>query len=136
MRRIVIGRHINGIPINPLEFLLDKEGKPMVFETEDAAKRYLREKGITEEEMYWMKFKEAGMVQVRNEKSCIEVCSEMNEWIDCIFLVDKKDEQETVKVLEKAFDDFWDQEDVCYGDWLKEKMEEAGIEFEMFFGEG
>ena len=135
MRRIVVGRHINGIPINPLEFLLDREGKPMVFETEEAAKSYLRRKGVKEEEMYWMKFKEAGMVQVRDERSCIEVCSEMNEWIDCIFLVDKNDEPEAVRVLEKAFDDFWEQEDVCYGDWLKEKMEEAGIEFEMFFGE-
>lgn len=135
MSRVVIGRHINRIPINPLEFLLDEGGKAMVFETEEAAKSYLREKGVTEEEMYWMKFKEAGMVQVRNEKSCIEVCSEMNEWIDCIFLVNKKDEPEAVKVLDKAFDDFWEQENVCYGDWLKEKMEEAGIEFEIFFGE-
>lgn len=135
MRRVVVGRHINGISINPMEFLLDDEEKPMVFKSEKDARNYLKVQGVTEEEMYWMKFKEAGMVQVRNERSCIEVCSEMNEWIDCIFLVDKKDEQEAVKILEKAFDDFWDQEDVCYGDWLEGKMEEAGIEFEVFYGE-
>lgn len=135
MRRVVTGRHINRIPLNPLEFLLDKKGRPMVFESEEAAKHYLRENGVTDHEMYWMKFKEAGMVTVREEKSCIEVYSEMNEWIECIFLVDKADEESAVRILEKAFDEFWEQEDVCYGDWLKEKMEEAGIEFEIFYAE-
>ena len=74
------------------------------------------------------------MVEISKESS-IRVQSSMTEWMNVIFLVSKKDEVKAGEVLQRAFDDFWEQEDVCYGDWLKEKMEEAGIEFEMFFGE-
>lgn len=45
-----------------------------------------------------------GMIQVRNH-ACIEVCSEMNEWIDCIFLVSSADAEKTEAVLEKVFDE-------------------------------
>lgn len=58
MKRIVVGRHINGITLNPLEYLLDEEGDPLIFESEGSAKKYLAEKGFTEEDMYWMVFEE------------------------------------------------------------------------------
>lgn len=58
MAGIVVGRHINGITINPLEYLLDEEGEPLVFESEEKAKEFLAEKGFTEEGMYWMVFEE------------------------------------------------------------------------------
>lgn len=47
------------------------------------------------------------MILVRKD-ACIEVCSDMNEWMDCIFLVNKEDEEAARIVLEKAFDEFWD----------------------------
>lgn len=58
MTGVVVGRHINGITINPLEYLLDEEGEPLVFESEEKAKEFLAEKGFTEEDMYWMVFEE------------------------------------------------------------------------------
>lgn len=73
------------------------------------------------------------MVLVRKDVCCIEVCSDMNEWMDCIFLVSKEDEKAARVVLEKAFDEFWDQENECYGDWLESKMKEAGLSFEAFY---
>lgn len=53
---IIVGRFINGIMLNDLEWLLDSDGELMPFETIDEAKAYLREKGFSDEEMYYMKF--------------------------------------------------------------------------------
>lgn len=75
------------------------------------------------------------MIQVRNDV-CIEVCSEMNEWINCVFLVSSADAEKAKAVLEKAFDEFWEQGDECYGDWLSGRMKEANIEFEVFYAGG
>lgn len=63
MKRIAVGRHINGITINPLEYLLDDEGDLMTFESEEKAKEFLAEKGYTEEDMYWMVFEEVDDVR-------------------------------------------------------------------------
>lgn len=55
---IVVGRHVNGITINPLEYLLDGDGELMTFETVEAAKEFLMLNGFSEAEMYWMTFEE------------------------------------------------------------------------------
>lgn len=58
MKRIAVGRHINGITINPLEYLLDDEGELMTFESEEKAKEFLAEKGFAEEDMYVVLYEE------------------------------------------------------------------------------
>ena len=55
---ITIGRHIEGITINPLEYVLDDNGEVMEFDSEDEAKAWLRKMGVSEEEIYWMVFEE------------------------------------------------------------------------------
>lgn len=65
--------------------------------------------------------------------TCIRVCSELNDWIDCIFIVDKMDAGKAVGILKQAFDDFWNQSDDCYGDWLEGHLEESGIQYEAFY---
>lgn len=57
MKGIIIGRHINGITLNPLEYILNEDGNPMMFETEDMAKDFLRECGFDDEDMYYLVFK-------------------------------------------------------------------------------
>jgi len=42
---IIVGRHINGITINPLEFILNGDGTEKTFENEDVAKDFLKSKG-------------------------------------------------------------------------------------------
>ena len=54
---VVIGRHIDGITINPLEYVLDKDGKAREFEDVGAAKAFLRDHGFTDDEIYWFVFK-------------------------------------------------------------------------------
>jgi len=54
--KVVIGRHINGITINPLEYLLDEDEEPMIFESEEIAKDFLKEKGFTDDDIYWFIF--------------------------------------------------------------------------------
>lgn len=58
MNGIIIGRHINGITLNPLEYVLDEDGELMVFETEDKAKNFLREHGFDDEDMEYLVFEE------------------------------------------------------------------------------
>lgn len=53
---VIVGRHINGITINPLEYLLDEDEEPMVFESEEVAKDFLKEKGFADDDIYWFVF--------------------------------------------------------------------------------
>ena len=56
MNEIIVGRHIEGISLNGLEYLLDDNGEIMKFPTEQHAIRYLKEHGAGDEEIYWFKF--------------------------------------------------------------------------------
>jgi len=54
---VFVKRHIEGITLNPLEYMLDAEsGKPMIFEDEAAAKAFLLENGETEDDLQWYVF--------------------------------------------------------------------------------
>ena len=44
--KIIVGRPINGISINGLEYLQDESGELMRFDTEAAAREYLFSKGM------------------------------------------------------------------------------------------
>lgn len=66
--------------------------------------------------------------------SAIRVSSVLNEWMDCVFLVRKDDEEKAIEALEKAWDDFWkDNEGGCYGDYLEERLASANIEFDSYY---
>lgn len=54
---VSVGRPINGISINPLEYLLDDDGNVMLFGDENEATNYLLSKGYEAENIYWMTFK-------------------------------------------------------------------------------
>ncbi len=53
---VVVSRHINGITINPLEYLLDDMGEMIVFRSEKRAKEYFKDQGWTGEQIYWLVF--------------------------------------------------------------------------------
>jgi hypothetical protein len=55
---ICIGRHIEGITLNPYEWLVEKGWKVKLFENEVEAKAYLKTNGYTDEEMEFLKFEE------------------------------------------------------------------------------
>lgn len=71
----------------------------------------------------------------RSRFCCIRVYADSIIWMDCIFLVDRKDEEKACTVLSKAYDDFWDDDSnhSCYGDFFEGRLTEAGIEFESFY---
>ena len=56
MNEIIVGRHINGITLNGLEYLLDESGDIMKFKSKEHAVRYLKEHGADDEEIYFMSF--------------------------------------------------------------------------------
>lgn len=75
------------------------------------------------------------MVRISND-SVIRVQSGTNEWMDAVFLVNKDDEEKARDVLQKAWDNFWEQgEGWCYGNFLEARMVEAGIAFESFYAD-
>jgi hypothetical protein len=57
---VIVGRHINGITINPLEYLLDDNDEVMEFISENAAKEFLKGKGFTDDEFYSLTFETMG----------------------------------------------------------------------------
>ena len=58
-KSVIVGRPINGISINGLEWLVDEDGYVEIFVGIDQAKEYLRSKGVTDEEMEDLTFKES-----------------------------------------------------------------------------
>lgn len=75
------------------------------------------------------------MVEILKD-SVIRVQSSMNEWLDCVFVVSKEDEEKAHDVLIKAWDSFWEDGDGwCYGNYLETKMVEAGITFDAYYAD-
>lgn len=48
---IIIGRYINGISINGLEYMNDNSGEVVHFKSLDCAKQFLRDHGVEEDEL-------------------------------------------------------------------------------------
>ena len=68
--------------------------------------------------------------------ACIRVRGCTNEWMDCIFLVDEKVKKKAARILQKAWDDLWEEgEDRCYGDLLGVRLTEADIRFDVYYAE-
>lgn len=68
------------------------------------------------------------------KESVIRVQSQLNDWMDCVFVVNKNDEQKARDVLEKAWDSFWEDVDGwCYGNYLEDKLMNAGIVFDAYY---
>lgn len=68
--------------------------------------------------------------------SAIILKSELNQWINiCIVIDPYEDFLKAVEVAEQAFDS-WFEEDTCdcIGDYIKLKLDEAELNYEMFFG--
>lgn len=58
-KAVIVGRPINGISINGLEYLMDDEGAYKIFDDIDAAKKFLMENGFDEENLEELVFKES-----------------------------------------------------------------------------
>jgi len=56
---VIVGRYMEGITINPLEYLLDDFGQVREFADEETAKAFLYDSGFTEDDIYWFTFKPA-----------------------------------------------------------------------------
>ena len=55
---VVVGRPINGITINGLEYILDDNGDVMEFDSEEEAVKFLTDHGVSSEEMEYLVFEE------------------------------------------------------------------------------
>lgn len=56
---VIVGRYINGVTINGLEYLQNDDGEVICFNGIAAAKAYLREHEVTDDEMEAMVFRES-----------------------------------------------------------------------------
>lgn len=56
---VCVTRPYDGITINEeVEYLLDDDGNIMYFPTENAARDYLRDRGLTDDDMEYLNFEE------------------------------------------------------------------------------
>lgn len=64
----------------------------------------------------------------------IRVCSELNDWIDVLFLiVNEKEVDDAVRILSKFYDRYWEEQTECYGDVLEAGLIAANIDFKSFY---
>lgn len=57
--KTIVGRHINGITINPLEYVLESEdGDIKEFDSKEDAIKFLLNVGADEEDLEWFVFEE------------------------------------------------------------------------------
>lgn len=69
---VIVGKHINGIALNPLEYLLGKDGREMAFINVETAKAFLKEKGFSDDELECLVFETlpiSGEVHAKLEKA-------------------------------------------------------------------
>ena len=70
------------------------------------------------------------------KESVIRVQSQLNEGMDCVFVVSNDYEEKAKEVLEKAWDSFWEDGDGwCYGNYLEDKLVNAGIAFDAYYAD-
>ena len=74
------------------------------------------------------------------ERKCLNIYSDMNSWMDVIILVSDRDLEKTKEIAGKAYDEFWTDQDIkdsdmTYGDLIGLRLEEANIEYELYFKE-
>lgn len=56
--------------------------------------------------------------------------------MDCIFIVSEEDAARAEKVLQEAWDSYWEDGDGwCCGDYLEDKMIKASIAFDSYYAE-
>ncbi len=55
---VIVGRHINGITLNDLEWLLDENGAERIFSNQTEAEAFLLKNGFAEDDLEWMIFLE------------------------------------------------------------------------------
>ena len=56
VNEIIVGRPINGITLNDLEYLLDDNGEIMKFRSKEHAVAFLKKQGVSDDEIYYMSF--------------------------------------------------------------------------------
>lgn len=74
------------------------------------------------------------------ERTCINIFSIMNPWMDVIILVSDRNLEKTKEIAGKAYDEFWTDQDIkdsdmTYGDLIGLRLEEANIDYELYFKE-
>ena len=72
-----------------------------------------------------------------NVRTCINVYSEMNPWIDfCIVLTDEKDIPDAKEIIEQAYDSWFsakNQTDEPIMEYISRRLTEVCIEHEIYF---
>ena len=70
-------------------------------------------------------------------KTCINVYSEMNPWIDfCIVIADEKDIPDAKEIIEQAYDSWFsakNQTDEPIMEYISRRLTEVCIEYEIYF---
>lgn len=69
---------------------------------------------------------------------CINVFSELNPWIDFCILVDEMQFNKAKEIVEKAWDDWWDDDcgyDEPIADYISSCLTDNGIEHEIYFSD-
>lgn len=79
------------------------------------------------------------MIETLSDVRVIRVFSDINPLIDCAVIVDSIDYNRAYEVVDSEIERIWQLDDYTaaqtYGDMISNALNDAGIDFEIFFGE-
>lgn len=79
------------------------------------------------------------VLEIGKEQVVLNVCSEINEWMDALFVVNKENANEAKEILDDAFyawfklDDDDESLDEPYGDFLERALRTFGINYTVYY---
>lgn len=66
-------------------------------------------------------------------KAIVRYFSELNPWLDFVVIVAPGKQARVMRILSKEMDEYWDQDDLCYGDMVEDALKKAHIRYEIVY---
>lgn len=70
-----------------------------------------------------------------DRKIAIHYQSTLAPWIEFFVVVSEDDEQWAETAVLQAINDYWDDDERCYGDIVEEELAISGLRYQLFCGE-
>lgn len=65
------------------------------------------------------------------EQVAVHYAAHTSDWIECFVFTSEENAQEVGDAVRRAMNEYWDSDDLCYGDILEDELEKTGLPFKL-----
>ena len=65
------------------------------------------------------------------EQVAIHYAANTSDWIECFVFAGEENAQEVGEAVRRAMNEYWDSDDLRYGDILEDELEKTGLPFKL-----